>query len=67
MYGTVCGRKFFEGSLVEALGCILRGFKGFYHTDYTNYHRTDGAKKGGRIAILGGAGPMGIGAVELAI
>ena len=29
--------------------------------------RTDGAKKGGKLAILGGAGPMGIGAVELGI
>ena len=61
------GDSFFKGSLVESIGCVLRGYKGFYHTDYSNYHRTDGAKKGGRIAILGGAGPMGIGAVELAI
>jgi threonine dehydrogenase-like Zn-dependent dehydrogenase len=61
------GDCFFKGSLVEALGCVLRGFKGFYHTDYQNYVRTDGAKKGGRLAILGGAGPMGIGAVDIAI
>ena len=61
------GESFFEGSLVEALGCIVRGYKGFYHTDYTDYTRTDGAKKGGKLAILGGAGPMGIGAVELAL
>lgn len=61
------GDGFFNGSLVEALGCILRGFKGLYHTDYETYERTDGAKKNGKIAILGGAGPMGIGAVELAI
>ena len=61
------GDSFFAGSLVEALGCIIRGYKGFYHTDYTNYIRTDGAKKGGKLAILGGAGPMGIGAVELAV
>lgn len=60
------GESFFAGSLAEALGCIIRGYKGFYHTDYTNYVRTDGAKKGGKLAILGGAGPMGIGAVELA-
>ncbi|MBQ0110328.1 MAG: zinc-binding dehydrogenase [Oscillospiraceae bacterium] len=60
------GEGFFKGSLVEALGCILRGYKGFYHTDYETYIRTDGAKAGGKIAILGGAGPMGIGAVELA-
>lgn len=56
----------YNGSLVEALACIIRGFKGFYHTDYTTYERVDGAKKGGRLAILGGAGPMGIGAVEIA-
>lgn len=55
------GDSYFAGSLAEALGCCIRGYKGFYHTDYTNYVRTDGAKKGGRIAILGGAGPMGIG------
>jgi len=61
------GDSFFKGSLVEAVGCVLRGYKGFYHTDYTNYVRTDGAKRGGRIAILGGAGPMGIAAVELAL
>ena len=61
------GDSFFKGSLVEALGCIVRGFKGFYHTDYETYIRTDGARKGGKLAILGGAGPMGIGAVELAI
>ena len=60
------GDSFFKGSLVESVGCVLRGYKGFYHTDYSNYVRTDGAKKGGRLAILGGAGPMGIGAVELA-
>lgn len=60
------GDSYFAGSLAEALGCCIRGYKGLYHTDYTNYVRTDGAKKGGRIAILGGAGPMGIGCVELA-
>lgn len=60
------GEGYFKGSLVESLACVIRGYKGLYHTDYTNYVRTDGAKKGGRIAILGGAGPMGIGTVELA-
>ncbi len=61
------GDAFFQGSLVEAFGCILRGYKGFYHTDYENYKRTDGAKSGGRLAILGGTGPMGLGAVEMAV
>ena len=61
------GDGYFAGSLAEALACCIRGFKGFYHTDYTDYTRTDGAKKGGKLAILGGAGPMGIGCVELAV
>lgn len=61
------GDAYFKGSLAESLACCIRGYKGMYHTDYTNYQRTDGAKKGGRIAILGGAGPMGIGCVELAM
>ncbi|MBR1866995.1 MAG: zinc-binding dehydrogenase [Clostridia bacterium] len=60
------GDAYFKGSLAESLACVIRGFKGFYHTDYTNYVRTDGAKRGGKLAILGGAGPMGIGAVEIA-
>lgn len=60
------GDGYFKGSLVESLACVIRGYKGFYHTDYTNYQRFDGAKVGGKIAILGGAGPMGLGAIELA-
>ena len=60
------GDSYFEGSLAESLACDIRGYKGLYHTDYTNYERTDGAKRGGNVAILGGAGPMGIGMVELA-
>ena len=59
------GDSYFKGSLAEAFGCIIRGYKGLYHTDYETYTRTDGAKKGGKVAILGGAGPMGIGTVEL--
>lgn len=61
------GENYFGGSLVESLACVIRGYKGFYHTDYTDYVRADGAKRGGKIAILGGAGPMGLGAIEMAI
>lgn len=59
------GNSYFEGALAECLGCDLRGIKGLYHTDYTNYVRSDGPKARGRVAILGGAGPMGIGLAEL--
>ncbi len=61
------GDSFYKGSLVEAYGCVIRAFKGLYHTDYETYTRFDGAKAGGKFAILGGAGPMGLAAVDLAI
>ncbi len=61
------GDSYYKGSLVEPIACVLRAFKGLYHTDYTTYTRTDGAKRGGKLAILGGAGPMGLAAVELAV
>lgn len=60
------GDSYFGGSLAEAFGCCIRGYKSLYHTDYTTYKRTDGAKRKGKIAILGGAGPMGLGCIELA-
>lgn len=60
------GEGFFKGSMVEPLACCYRGFLGCYHTDYSTYTRTDGTRRGGKMAILGGAGPMGIGSVELA-
>ena len=60
------GEGYFKASMVEPLACCYRGFLGCYHTDYTTYTRTDGTKKGGKLAILGGSGPMGLGCVELA-
>ena len=60
------GKSFFEGSLAEPFACVLRAMKGSYHVDQSNCVRTDGLKRGGKLAILGGAGPMGLAAVELA-
>lgn len=59
--------SFFKGSLVEPITCVLRGFKGMYHVDPTTYEMVPGVKKGGKIAILGGAGPMGLGAIDIAL
>lgn len=61
------GEGYYKGSLVESIGCVLRAFKGMYHTDYTCYKRTDGCLEGGNCIILGGAGPMGLASAELAI
>ncbi len=61
------GEGYYKGSLVESIGCVLRAFKGMYHTDYTCYKRTDGCLEGGNCIIMGGAGPMGLAAAELAV
>ncbi len=60
------GDAFYKGSLVEPVGCVLRAYKEMYHTDYETYRHTFGVKEGGNCVILGGAGPMGIAAAELA-
>lgn len=59
--------SWYKGSLVEAIGCVLRGFKGFYHIDPVDGRTICGAKKSGRLAILGGAGPMGLAAAALGV
>ena len=61
------GESYFKGSLVESIGCMLRGFKGMYHINDIDGARLDGIREGGKTAILGGAGPMGLAAAELAV
>ncbi|MEA4965161.1 MAG: zinc-binding dehydrogenase [Oscillospiraceae bacterium] len=58
---------FFYGSLAEPMSCIIRAFRAVYHTTPGTYEHSMGIKKGGRMAILAGAGPMGLGAVDYAI
>ena len=60
------GDSYYKGSLVESIGCVLRGFKALYHEDPIDCYRIEGAKKGGKTAILGGAGPMGLACAALA-
>ncbi len=60
------GDSYYKGSLVESIGCVLRGFKGLYHEDPIDCTRLNGPKKGGKTAILGGAGPMGLACAALA-
>ncbi len=60
------GDSYYKGSLVESIGCVLRGFKGLYHEDPIDCTRLNGPKKGGKTAILGGAGPMGLASAALA-
>lgn len=58
------GDSFFEASLAEPMSCIIGGYHANYHTNKQNYNHSMGVKKGGNIIILGGCGPMGLGAIS---
>ncbi|MCS7202313.1 MAG: zinc-binding dehydrogenase [Dictyoglomus sp.] len=58
------GDSFFKGSLVEPLSCIVGAVNAQYHTKENSYEHIMGIKRGGKLAILGGAGPMGLGFLD---
>lgn len=61
------GDAYFEASLAEPMSCCIGAFHAAYHTKMGVYTHDMGIKAGGRMAILAGAGPMGMGAVEYAL
>ena len=61
------GNSFFEVSVSEPMYCIIGGYQANYHTKPETHEHFIGAKEGGNIAILGGCGPMGLGAVSYAL
>ncbi len=61
------GTYFANASLAEPMSCIIGAFKASYHTKPYVYKHDMGIKEGGMLALLGCAGPMGLGAIEYAI
>ncbi len=61
------GEAYFYGSLAEPMSCIIGAFHASYHTIPGKYVHNMGIVEGGNMAILGGAGPMGLGAIDYAI
>ncbi len=61
------GDAFFYGSLAGPMSCIVGGFHANYHVTPGSYVHRMGTVPGGKMAILAGAGPMGLGAVDYAI
>ncbi|MCL2665707.1 MAG: zinc-binding dehydrogenase [Defluviitaleaceae bacterium] len=61
------GDAFFHGSLAEPVSCIVGAFHASYHTKAGSYVHKMGIKEKGRMAILAGAGPMGLGAIDYAL
>ncbi|MDR3645576.1 MAG: zinc-binding dehydrogenase [Clostridia bacterium] len=61
------GDAWFYGSLSEPMSCIVGGYHANYHTIQGKYIHSMGIVDGGAEAILAGAGPMGLGAVDYAV
>ncbi len=61
------GDAFFQASLAEPMSCIIGAFHASYHTVAGSYEHLMGTVQGGKMAILAGAGPMGLGAVDYAL
>ena len=61
------GDAFFKASLAEPLSCIVGSFRAQYHWAPGTYDYEMGIKEGGNCALLAAAGPMGFGAIDLAI
>ncbi len=58
---------FFYGSLAEPMSCIVGTYHAMYHTEFGSYEHKMGIVAGGKLALLAGAGPMGLGAIDYAL
>jgi threonine dehydrogenase-like Zn-dependent dehydrogenase len=58
---------YFLGSLMEPMGCIVAAFQASYHTVHGTNTHVMGTRRDGCLAILGGCGPMGLGAIDYAL
>jgi threonine dehydrogenase-like Zn-dependent dehydrogenase len=61
------GEAFFPASLSEPMSCIIGAFHACYHVPPGTYVHEMGTRKGGKMAILAGVGPMGLGAIDYAL
>lgn len=61
------GDYFANASLAEPMMCVIGAFHANFHTREFVYEHQMGLKPGGRLALLGAAGPMGLGAIQYAL
>ena len=61
------GDAYFKASLSEPVSCIIGAFNTNYHHRAGEYGHKMGIAEKGAMAVLAGAGPMGLGAVDYAI
>jgi threonine dehydrogenase-like Zn-dependent dehydrogenase len=61
------GKGYYPASLSEPLSCVIGAIHANYHTTPGSYRHQMGIKENGNMAILAGAGPMGLAAINYVI
>ncbi|RVU96845.1 L-sorbose 1-phosphate reductase [Coriobacteriales bacterium OH1046] len=61
------GEAYYQASLAEPLSCSIGALNAAYHTKMGVYTHEMGIRAGGNLAIMAGAGPMGLGALTYAL
>lgn len=61
------GEAFYDASLAEPMSCIIGAFHATYHTTPGKYEHAMEIVEGGKMALLAGCGPMGLGAIDYII
>ena len=61
------GQGYYPASLSEPLSCVIGAMHANYHTKPGSYRHRMEIKQNGNMAILAGAGPMGLAAINYAI
>lgn len=61
------GEGWYTGSLTEPFSCVVGTFHAMYHTVRGKYDHAMGIVEGGKMALLAGAGPMGLAALDYII
>ncbi len=59
--------SYFISSLAEPYSCVAGTFEAHYHTRFGSYVHEMGIREGGRMAMLGAAGPMGTAAIDFIV
>ena len=58
---------YYLGALAEPVSCIVGAYNASYHARQGSYIHEMGIRKGGKLALLGGVGPMGLEAIDYAV
>ena len=58
---------YYKASLSEPVSCIIAGYHENFHSDYSTHTHIMGIKEGGAVAIIAGAGPMGLECVDYGV